>query len=223
MKGTKLFWIGAVTVMFAVKMDGQNIENSVTDIDGNRYDVVAIGNQQWMKENLRTSSYSDGAPIFRADKSTEWSLLTSGAYCWYNNDSAAYNIPYGKLYNWYAVQNGNLCPTGWHVPSDFEWADLAEFLGGNKVAGGKLKENSGSYWKQPNKDASNESGYTALPGGYRNGSGIFYYLGYFDYWWSSTERSPGSSWYWYVYFDTGYLYRDKDYMTMGHAVRCIKD
>jgi uncharacterized protein (TIGR02145 family) len=176
-----------------------------------------------MKENLRASRYNDGTPIPLVADNRAWSYLKSGAFCWYANDSASYNIPYGKLYNWHAVQTGKLCPSGWHVPSDFELADLTEYLGGKEIAGGKLKERGFTHWRSPNKDATNETGFTSVPSGYRNASGLYYYLGYFDYWWSSTARSSGSAWYWYVYFDIGYIYRDKDYLEMGHAVRCIKD
>jgi uncharacterized protein (TIGR02145 family) len=218
----KLFSTVLVMTLMVCKVYGQDSGNNITDIDGNQYNTIAIGNQVWMKENLRTSRFADGTAIPLTIDNKQWCRLTSGGFCWYNNDSIAGNVPYGKLYNWYAVQSGKLCPSGWHVPSDFEWTDLAEFLGGTKVAGGKLKENS-VLWKSPNKNATNDVGFSAIPGGYRNSIGKFFYRGYFDYWWSSTELSSISSWYWYVYFDTAILYRDKDFKTMGHAVRCIKN
>jgi uncharacterized protein (TIGR02145 family) len=133
------------------------------DIDGNYYTTVKIGTQVWIAENLRTTKYSNGTPIPYIEDNKTWSGLTlgvvkTGAYCWYNNDSAKYKNIYGALYNWYAIIDSNgLCPDDWHVPTDGEWAILENYLGGNSVAGGKMKETGLEHWISPNKDATNES------------------------------------------------------------------
>ena len=145
----------------------------VTDYDGNHYSSVLIGSQIWMAENLKTIKYNDGTAIPLVTDATEWSNLTTHGYCWYNNDEATYGDTYGALYNWYTVETGNLCPTGWHVPTDAEWTELIDYLGGESVAGGKLKETGTTHWNSPNPGATNETGFTTLPGGYRadfNGS-----------------------------------------------------
>lgn len=153
----------------------------VADIDGNIYNTIAIGSQIWMKENLRTTKYNDGTSIPLVTNSTEWASITLG-YCWYNNDPANYKSTYGALYNFLAVcsiYNGgkNICPTGWHVPSYDEWVTLALYLDPNaiqfyntisSVAGGKLKESGTDHWQSPNFGATNETGFTALPGGYHS-------------------------------------------------------
>jgi uncharacterized protein (TIGR02145 family) len=139
--------------------------NTVTDIDGNIYHTVTIGTQVWMVENLKTTKYRNGDPIPNVTGNA-WAALTTGAYCWYNNDAATYKATYGALYNWYAVADSrNIAPTGWHVPTDAEWTTLTTFLGGESVAGGKLKETGTNHWTSPNTGATNETGFTALPGG----------------------------------------------------------
>lgn len=160
---------------------------TVTDIDGNIYTTVTIGTQIWMVENLNTTRYRDGSDILNVTDNTEWSELTIGAYCNYDNDLNNANI-YGALYNWYTVNTGNLCPTGWHIPSEGEWMVLISSLGGESVAGGKLKQIGTKYWEDPNNPATNEVGFNGLPGGYRNP-----YIGIFDeketrgWWWTSSQ------------------------------------
>jgi len=168
---------------------------SVTDADGNIYSTVSIGKQVWMKENLKTTKYNDGTPIPNITDYTAWEALSTPSYCWYNNDAASYKAYYGALYNWYAVNTGKLCPTGWHVPIDIEWTILTTYLGGNGVAGGKLKETSTIYWWSPNTGATNETGFTALPGGERNYDGSYLDVGSYGRWWSSTAiRTSTRSW-----------------------------
>jgi len=143
------------------------IKESVTDNDGNSYHVVKIGNQTWMTENLKTTKYNDGSSIpFIAD-GYQWIGSVEGGYSWYNNDQSNKNI-YGALYNWFAVTTGKLAPKGWHIPSKTEINTLAINLGGYSVAGSKLKEYGNLHWYSENKDATNFSGFTALPGGYRS-------------------------------------------------------
>lgn len=147
--------------------------NSVSDIDGNIYKTIQIGAQAWMAENLKTTKFNDGSPIPYIADATDWSQLSAPGYCWYNNDAESFKTVIGALYNWYTTDvagNGgkNVCPSGWHVPTDPEWTILTDYLGGLSVAGGKLKESGISHWQSPNINASNESGFTAIPGGYRS-------------------------------------------------------
>ncbi|SVD09065.1 uncharacterized protein METZ01_LOCUS361919, partial [marine metagenome] len=165
----------------------------VTDIDGNVYGTVQIGDQLWMAENLKVTHYSNGDEIPTGYSNSEWANLSTGAYAVYGDNESNADT-YGYLYNWYAVETGNLAPEGWHVATDAEWTALSDYLGGSSVAGGKMKEcTPGScpeseYWNSPNTGATNESGFTALPSGsrdYRNG--YSFHLGIRGYFLSSTE------------------------------------
>jgi uncharacterized protein (TIGR02145 family) len=208
----------------------------VTDIDGNIYPTVKIGTQIWLRTNLRTSRYNDGMPIEERTLMIDWGSTlddSTGAYCWYENNQLV-DLIYGKLYNWYAVSTGKLCPTSWHVPSDSEWTtliDLLDILSVNPnisgvqslVAGGKMKETGLLHWTNPN-DATNESGLSALPGGFRNGSGEFASLGVQGNWWSSTQHGVGSQvWYRAIINQNASVFRYATHMRAGFAVRCIKD
>jgi uncharacterized protein (TIGR02145 family) len=203
---------------------GSSASSTVTDIDGNVYNVVRIGTQYWMKENLKTSKYNDGTLISTGLSNATWSTATSGAYSIYNND-AANDATYGKLYNGYAVNTGKLAPAGWHVPTQEEWTTLQNYLGGESVAGGKLKSTS-SKWTSPNEGASNSSGFTGLPGSWRIFNGEYSAdseKGYYGYWWSSTMSSSGSSWCYILSYHTiGSLRRGYSNVA-GLSVRCIKD
>jgi uncharacterized protein (TIGR02145 family) len=167
-------------------------EMTVTDIDGNVYNTVTIGTQVWMAENLKTTKYMDGEEIPLITESTESANPPTPAYYWYDNDEATYRKTYGALYNWYAVNTGKLCPEGWQVPTESEFNSLITFLGGMSIAGGKLKEAGTTHWESPNIGATNETGFTALPGGERNT--IYDYwessqIGIRGNWWSSTENT----------------------------------
>jgi len=168
------------------------LAGGLVDIDGNIYPVVKIGNQVWMRENLRVSRYRNGEIIPIVTDYTAWANLNTGARSWYSNDSTTYEYPYGNLYNWYAVSsNKGICPSGWHVPTDTEWNTLTTYLGGSSIAGGKMKSVGTSYWNSPNTSATNESGFTSLPGGYRLDVGSFYNIRNSAFFWSATE-SDGS-------------------------------
>ncbi len=195
---------------------------TMTDIDGNTYKTVTIGTQTWMAENLKVIKYNDGTAIPNVTDQTEWYFLTTEAYCNYENDSSKV-ATYGRLYNWYAVNTGKLCPTGWHVPTDAEWEVLIEYLGGEEIAGGKLKETDTTHWQSPNEGATNESGFTALPGSFRNHDGSFAYIGKYGYWWSSTESDAGSTWGYGLSYESGGAYRTYHHKRGGLCVRCIKD
>ena len=136
---------------------------SMTDQQGNVYKTIVIGTQEWMAENLKTTVYRNGNAIDNIIDNTQWIGLTTGAWASYNNDSQ-YDCPYGKLYNWFAVADPrHVCPTGWHEPTDAEWTTLTDYLGGEEVAGGKMKSAGTQYWIGPNTDATNESGFSGLP------------------------------------------------------------
>jgi uncharacterized protein (TIGR02145 family) len=201
----------------------------VTDVDLNVYKTVTIGTQIWMTENLKTTKYRDGSEIPRVTDNTEWSSLTTGAYCWYKNDETKYRNLYGAYYNFYAVNTGKLCPTGWHVPTDTEWTELTNYLGGN-TTGGKLKEAGTIFssppglWNHPNTDATNETGFIARPGGERSNAGSFSLDGYYGNWWSSREPSQSSAWYRSMasmHGDVGRMWGDNK--KQGFSVRCTKD
>ncbi|MFN5307470.1 MAG: FISUMP domain-containing protein, partial [Bacteroidota bacterium] len=163
---------------------------SMTDQDGNVYNTIVIGTQEWMAENLKASHYRNGDAIPVVADSATWVNTLNGATCFYDNDSAANNCPYGKLYNWYAASDvRNLCPAGWHVPTDAEWTTLTTFLGGENVAGGKMKSTGTQYWLSPNAAADNSSGFSGLPGGSRNDLGSYSLNGHFGFLWSSTETN----------------------------------
>ena len=196
--------------------------STVTDIDGNVYNVVTIGNQCWMAENLKTTKYRNGSPIPGNLSDASWSNTTIGAQADYNNDVANTAI-YGKLYNWYAVADpAGLCPTGWHVPSDSEWTILANFLGGDSVAGGKMKAVS-PLWASPNTGATNSSGFSGLPGGGRNYAGTYNDGGSIGNWWSSTQNSSSNAWGRYLSYPSGNVYRYSANKRGGFTVRCVRD
>ncbi len=203
------------------KVKASKVEGTVTDVDGNKYETVRIGDQVWMKENLKVSHYQNGDPIATNLSNDKWAKTTSGAFAIFNNDDAN-NIKYGKLYNWYAVvDKRNVCPVGWHVPSDQEWTTLANYLGGENVAGGKMKARTG--WNSPNIGATNESGFSGLPGGLRFNDGTYGNIGYYGYWWSSTEYSTTYAWYRFLNYTNGYSSRFNSNRQNGFSVRCLMD
>jgi uncharacterized protein (TIGR02145 family) len=201
---------------------------TVTDKDGNVYHTVTIGTQVWMVENLKTTKYNDGTPIPLETDNIAWSKLTTPGYCWYANDAATYKTTYGALYNWYAVNTGKLAPTGWHVPTDAEWTTLTAYLGGEIFAGGKMKstgtiEAGTGLWYSPNVGATNESGFTAVPAGERDGSGTFNPIGYYGTWWSSSEGFTDYAWYRRMFYDGSSASRFYYNMNYGFSVRCLRD
>jgi len=194
------------------------------DEDGNNYAAITIGAQTLMAENLKTTKYSDGTDIPLVTDPTVWANLSTPAYCWYDNDQATYGNTYGALYNWYTVESGNLCPTGWHALTDTEWTALTDYLGGTSIAGGKLKETGTTHWNNPNAWATNETGFTGLPGGSRYLNGSFLDIGYYGQWWSSTESSSYTAWYRGMSNYEGTVYVHGDYPKLsGFSVRCLRD
>lgn len=165
--------------------DNVTVEGPVKDADGNEYETVAIGDQVWMAENLKTTSLNDGTPIPNVSENTPWSSVDTPALCWYSNNEIQNKEAFGALYNWYTVSTGKLCPSGWHVPTAGEWDILFNYLGDS--AASKLKETGNTYWATENKDATNSTGFTARPGGYRVPGTGFQQKGYYGYWWSSSS------------------------------------
>jgi uncharacterized protein (TIGR02145 family) len=186
---------------------------TVTDVEGNVYNTVTIVAQTWMAENLKTTKYNDNTDI------------PTSMYCWYNNDATTYKATYGALYNWHSVDplsNGgkNVCPIGWHVPNDVEWTTLQTFLGGEYVAGSKLKEIGTTHWISPNDGATNATGFTALPGGERRT--LFSEIGYICYLLSSTEMGVLTNWSWAIKNNT-FLSRGPADKNDALSIRCLKD
>lgn len=209
---------------------------------------VTIGSQVWMTKNLSLAAYSDGTPIPQVTDPTEWANLTTGAWCWYNNDSATYAAKYGRLYNWYAVAGifdaaseadsslrKQLAPQGWHVPTDAEWSTMINFLdpaadGGNNpnMAGGMMKttgtiEDGTGLWYAPNEMASNVSGFSGAPGGLRVSNGEYSDIGGFGYWWSSSELGAYDAWDRFLSYFNGNAYRGSYDRRGGFSVRCLRD
>jgi uncharacterized protein (TIGR02145 family) len=199
------------------------VQKDIIDADGNIYKVIAIGTQIWMAENLRTTKFKDGTTIPKVSDDAKWTELSTPAYCWYANNETGYKELCGALYNWYTVNTGKLCPSGWHVPSDAEWTTLTDYLGGESLAGGKLKEVVNTHWGRSNDGADKSSGFTALPGGYRVSTGSFYGVGNYGNWWSSSKYDSGSAWYRGMYYSSNSVGRVVYSMVDGFSVRCIKN
>lgn len=199
---------------------------TITDIDGNTYQTIEIGDQLWMAENLKVTHYRNGDAIPNVTDSLEWEELTTGAFCNYDNNES--NVAtYGRLYNWYAVNDSrNIAPEGWHVPSDIEWQTLVDYLGGAAVAGGKMKEAGTTHWNSPNTGATDESGFSALPGGCRCGNllgGYIHIRGSADFW-SFAESDASDPWSRGLSAGTAEIFRAADVAKFyGFSVRCIRD
>jgi uncharacterized protein (TIGR02145 family) len=219
----KLSFILVFVVILAYGCKKDEGAASITDPDGNVYHQVIIGTQTWMVENLKTTKYKDGTAIPNTTAATAWHALITPSFCWYNNDEAANMNTYGALYNWYAVNTGNLCPTGWHVPTDSEWTALGNYLGGETIAGGKLKETGTTHWLNPNTGATNETGFLALPGGNRDINGNFGSIGSFGTWWSSTEMGTAGAWYRYLSSSDSQLLGNNFFQNFAYSVRCMKN
>jgi len=201
---------------------------SMTDQQGNVYKTIVIGTQEWMAENLNTSIYRNGDAIPTNLDNGTWQNTTSGAWAYYNND-VSYACPYGKLYNWYACLDARqLCPVGWHVPTNAEWTVLTDFLGGEAVAGGKMKttgtiEAATGLWYSPNTGATNSSGFSGAPGGFRDDFGDYFNFGYKGYWWSSSENDTNNAWNRYLNYNNDNANRNVFNKPYGFSVRCLRD
>lgn len=234
----RLFLIGLLlTTLFSCQKDALQTASTVeisfntaltygtvTDVEGNVYKTITIGTQTWMAENLKTTKYRNGNLIPNVTANASWAALATGAYCWYNNDATTYKAAYGALYNWYAVADSrNIAPTGWHVPTDAEWTTLTNFLGGETVSGGKLKETGTQHWSSPNTGATNSSGFIALPSGYRYYNGAFYNIGYDGDFWSSSAYTTTNALYRDLYYFYANVTRSNINKQSGLSVRCVHD
>ncbi|MEI6348010.1 MAG: fibrobacter succinogenes major paralogous domain-containing protein [Bacteroidota bacterium] len=217
---------------FYCRLNAQTQPTTVTDIDGNVYKTVQIGNQLWMAENLKTTKFNNGKPIPKDTDPKNWKSLMSGGYCFYENTKSNATI-YGALYNWFAVRSQKICPLGWHVPRDGEWDTLVINLGGIKRGfmkreevetleiGAKLKDTV--QWLSPNIGATNETMFSALPGGYINSAGAFDLIKTDGYWWSSTISVTYGAYCRFLKNITSSFSRTNLSKTYGMSVRCIKN
>jgi uncharacterized protein (TIGR02145 family) len=212
-------------IMFTTQVDYTGQTGTVTDVDGNTYPTIGIGNQIWMASNLKTTKYRSGVLIGTTNPATQdISAESTPKYQWAYGGNENNAAVYGRLYSWYAVTDTrNVCPVGWHIPTDAEWTTLTNFLGGESSAGNKLKEAGTSHWTIPNTSATNSSGFTALPGGNRDGTGTFSFNGANGGWWSSTENNTTFSWFRFLFYDSGLVSRGYFNKSFGFSVRCIKD
>jgi uncharacterized protein (TIGR02145 family) len=221
----KAYVTNSVGTSYGDELTFKTFKGTLTDVEGNVYNTITIGTQEWMAENLKTTKYNDGTtPIPNLITNVDWYSTTTGAYCNYNN-SAGNSTVYGKLYNWYAItDNRKLCPTGWHIPSLDEWSTLIDYLGGTDVATKKLMEGGNSHWT--GISGTNESGFTALPGGFREHTAYFLGVGVYGKWWSSTDYNPTlSNYHFFIYSYTNFIFSELNFLVAasGASVRCLKD
>ncbi|MCF8226825.1 MAG: fibrobacter succinogenes major paralogous domain-containing protein [Bacteroidales bacterium] len=246
----------AISMNFVITTSAQDsisvthANDSVTDIDGNTYATIRLGDQVWMSENLRVTHYPDSKPIIRVLKRRDWKKLSVAgrAYCYHNNDEVAFSETYGALYSWAAAVNYDplnkydgrrvqgICPDGWHIPGDAEWKQLEIYLGMSKAAADNVKERGTiegsklagdrSLWVQDKLTEKSEfgaSGFNALPGSFRYDYSHFYMIGNSTYWWTSTEFNPNFAWYRGISYVGSTIYRYTIDKRHGFSVRCIKD
>ena len=207
---------------------------TVTDIDGNVYKTIKIGTQWWMAENLKVTHYCNGDSIPNVTDNTAWYSLSMGGYCNYNNDTVNVSV-YGKLYNWYAVNDSNIiAPAGWHVPTDAEWKQMEMYIGMSQAQadstgwrgideGGKMKETGTVHWDDPNNGATNVSGFSGLPAGFRYYLGDYNLMGTYTSFWTFTAFNDGFAWTHSLAAGNAEVARDSDFKGDGFSVRCVKD
>ena len=194
-----------------------------TDEDNNHYTVVTIGNQTWMASNLKTTKYNDGTPIPEVTEANSWANTTTPAYCWYDNDPANASV-YGALYKWQTVDGGDLCPTGWRVPTTTDWTVLVNYLGADTLAGGMLKETGTQHWDTLMPGTTNSTGFTALPGGMRSVSGgTFQNKGSHAYFWTSEDYSAHFAHMRYMTYNSNAFSAAGNNKGNGFSVRCVKE
>jgi len=197
----------------------------ITDIDGNEYGSVTIGNQVWMKQNLKTANYNNGDAIPTDYNADDWDNLSEGAYSTYDDNDLNKDI-YGNLYNWWAANDDRgVCPVGWELPSESDWSSLVSYLGGQDVAGGKLKQQGLNYWNAPNGGATNESGFSALPAGTRHSNGglDYEYIGDMSNFWSTGTTSEANGLNYLLNNDSGYINITGNGKGWGGSIRCLKE
>ena len=223
----KKILLGFIAIGLLTFVGCKKEEDDTTDADGYTYKTVTIGEQEWFAENLKTSKYNDGTVIPNVTDGDLWGGLTTGAWCNYDNSSSN-GATYGKLYNWYAVETGKLCPTGWHVPTDTEWTVLEDYLtanGHNGTEGTALKSTSNwnGYGNETWGNGTNDYGWNGLPGGYCVWYGGFGTIGYFGAWWSSSQSNTDDAWHRSLSSFNGYVSRNDSTKEYGFSVRCLRD
>lgn len=203
------------------------ISNTVRDVDGNVYDIVTIGKQRWLKQNLRASHYRDGSLISEIEDSSRWANIFNAnsklpAWCYYNGESEN-NLPYGKLYNWWAIADSRqLCPMGWHIFSDSELSQLSDYLGGDSISGEHLKADT-LWWDHKHFSADNSSAFTGLPAGGRDPNGTYFNINYNGYFWTATQSNNTDAENCYLTYLYPYILYNKTNKSYGFSVRCIED
>jgi len=208
--------------MFVVNSKGQNLEK-VTDIDGNQYSTINVGNDLWMAENLAVTHYNDGTPIANITDNDQWIVTLSPAMRWYDNNEEIYK-QIGALYNWYVVETGKLCPQGWHVSTEKEWELLAWTVSGNAIAGNKLRAKGNDIWKPSENIGTDFIGFNALPGGFvHDFTGKTSSFGEYASFWTSDEYSRAFGWGRSIHINNPELRRFNDGKKGGFSVRCVKD
>ena len=221
---------GQLNTLKAQLFEAGLVSGTISDIDGNVYKTIKIGDQVWMLENLRTTRYNDGTSIPLVTDAPSWSALSTPGYSFYDTTGTNYTAysqdTFGALYNYYAVADTNslnVCPIGWHVPGDEEWTALSNVLGGTSVAGGPMKEAGLTHWNSPNTGATNESRFSALPGGNRAFNGAYSSIGIFGYWWSSSEFNTSFAWSRRLDYNTDDVVPSTASKRFGFSVRCVRD
>jgi uncharacterized protein (TIGR02145 family) len=199
-----------------------NSSTSVTDVDGNKYAAVKIGNQNWMKFNLKVSKLNDGTNIPEIKPNDQWGQATTAGFSYYDNNNSNDSI-YGKLYNWYAVNTGKVCPTGWRVPTLEDWEKLSVFLGGDSISGGKLKYLNNNNWSNPTTQATNSSGFTALPGGMRWYNGSFGSKTGMGNWWAQNEMTSNTAAHIILINYSDMFSKSENFKKAGMSIRCIEN
>lgn len=216
-------WNGVIWI----SLTGNAEVGNVQDADGHVYRTIRIGSQEWMTDNLRTTKYNDSTDIDFVEDGINWSNLTTGAWCIYDTIGSGFTTfeveKFGRLYNWFAVDSQKLCQVNWRVATDAEWTTLTDYLGGALLAGGKMKEPGTMHWMSPNNKATNESGFTGLPGGYRNTNGDYLNISKQGFWWSSTLISSSSAFYRFLIHNDGLAYNGSFDKRLGYSIRCLKN
>jgi len=210
-----------LNILAACKKTEDN--STLTDFDGNSYKTVVIGGQTWMAENLKTTRYNDGSQIPCIRSNNAWKTAYSPAYCWYDNDSLANMNAYGALYSLYTINSSKICPAGWHIPTDAEWTGLFTYLDNETLASNKLKETGVTHWRGTSDVVTNETGFTALPGGYRAADGSFSGKTWYGYWWIANEGATDHGSAICMSYESGQIYRVGETALNAISVRCIKN
>ncbi|HLP73226.1 MAG TPA: fibrobacter succinogenes major paralogous domain-containing protein [Bacteroidales bacterium] len=214
---------GILCIMLITAAGCKKTEENITltDYEGNTYKTVMLGKQLWMAENLRTTKLNDGTKLTNVTDGPQWGTQATPAYCWYNNDSASYKDIYGALYNYHAVKTKKLCPAGWHVSSDEEWASMVALFGTPGMAGDKLCEAGNLHWRFAT--GTDESGFSALPGGRRYVNyGLFLEMGTSAYWWTSTTQDGYHSLFRAIYTGMGVVSGFEE-NGVGYSIRCVRN